>query len=91
MAGFLAQCRFNGQTYCPQQSSLAEVAARFRKQVYGKQLEQQPWLERWLKRQQVLTVGSGVGGLTVVIGVAGGIVKRVPPTDQTEQIQECFI
>ena len=41
--------------------------------------------------QQILPISLGVQGIAVMVGMAACIVKRVPPTQQAEQIQEHLV
>ena len=44
-----------------------------------------------MQRQQVFTITLRVQGVAVMIGVAAGVVERIPPADQAEKIQKYLV
>ena len=70
------------------QAALAEGAPRPGEQIDGEHLQQEGGADRGPQRQQILAVARGMQGVAVMVGVAGAVVERVPPTQQAVQIQE---
>ena len=73
------------------QSAFAENAAGLRQQVDGEKLQHECRGKRWFHWQQNLPIPFRVQGIAMVVGMAAGIIERVPPADQAEEIKEHFV
>ena len=81
----------NGDDQGRDQPAFAEGPATLRQQVDGEQLQHEARGQRRFQRQQVFPVSLRVQRITMVVGMAAGVIERVPPTDHAEQIEEEFV
>ena len=70
------------------QSASADTAAGQRQQVDSEQLQHECRGQLRFNRQQHLAVALRMQGVAMVVGMAAGVVKVVPPADQAEQVHE---
>ena len=68
------------------ESAFAKGPPALRQQVDSEHLQHEGRSERRLQRQQILAVALRVQRVSMVVGVAAGIIEGVPPADQTEEI-----
>lgn len=74
-----------------QQAPLAKGAPRLGQKIDGKHLKDEQLTSAGIQRQKVFAIPFGAQGLTVMIGLAAGVIKRVPPAEQAKDIEEYFI
>ena len=77
-----------GQDHGRNESALAEDAARLRQQIDGEQLQHKGRSQRRFHRQQHFAIAFRVQGIAMMVGMAAGIIKGIPPADQAEEIKE---
>ena len=73
------------------QAAFAESSPALRQQIDREHLQHEIRCQRWRQRQQVLPVALRMQRVTMVIGVAAGIIEGIPPTDQAEEIEEDLV
>ncbi len=74
-----------------QQAPLAKGAPRLGQKIDGEHLKDEQLTSAGIQRQKVFAISFGAQGITVMIGVAAGVLKRVPPAEQAKDIEEYFI
>src|SRR5215207_3952809 len=73
------------------QPSFTERASWLGEQVDGQQLHEKEWSNQRGDGQQVFAISFRVKCVTMMIGVAGGIVELIPPTQTTIDIQKYLV